>query len=54
MSSKRFVDLSLAIAPDLLSDPPDMIPKIDYKNHVDGVKQMKKYFPGITKEQLPP
>ena len=40
MSSKRFVDLSLAIAQDLLSNPSDMIPRIDYKSHIDGVERM--------------
>ena len=29
MAKKRFIDLSISIEPDLPSDPPVMIPKID-------------------------
>jgi kynurenine formamidase len=53
MGRKRFVDLSLSIEPDLPSDPPIMIPKIDYVDHAQGAEQMKEFFPGVTKEQLP-
>ena len=30
MARKRFIDLSISIEPELPSDPPMMIPKIDY------------------------
>jgi kynurenine formamidase len=30
-----------------------MIPKIDYIDHSQGSEQMKDFFPGVTKEQLP-
>jgi hypothetical protein len=30
MATKRFIDLSISIEPGLPSDPPMMIPKIDY------------------------
>jgi kynurenine formamidase len=50
---KRFVDLSIAIEPDLPSDPPMMIPKIDYVNHEMGAEQMMEFFPGVQKKQLP-
>lgn len=53
MGRKRFVDLGLSIEPDLPSDPPIMIPKIDYVDHTQGAEQMKEFFPGVTKEQLP-
>jgi kynurenine formamidase len=53
MRSKRFVDLSLPIESGLRSDPPMMVPKIDYVDHVQGAEQMKDFFPGITSEQLP-
>ena len=53
MGRKRFVDLSIAIEPDLPSDPPMMIPKIDYLDHNQGAEQMQAFFPGVTKEQLP-
>ena len=40
MGQKRIVDLSISIEPDLPSDPPMMIPKIDYVNHEMGAEQM--------------
>jgi kynurenine formamidase len=53
MGNKRFVDLSISIEPDLPSDPPMMIPKIDYLDHAQGAEQMKDFFPGVKKDQLP-
>ena len=53
MGRKRFVDLSVSIEPDLPSDPPMMIPKVEYVDHAQGAEQMKDFFPGVTKEQLP-
>jgi kynurenine formamidase len=53
MTSKRFVDLSISIESELPSDPPMMIPKIDYVDHTMGVEQMKEFYPGVKKEQLP-
>ena len=53
MTVKRFVDLSISIEPELPSDPPMMIPKVDYIDHTMGAEQMKEFYPGVTKEQLP-
>ncbi len=51
--TRRIIDLSIAIDVDLPSDPPMMIPKIDYIDHETGAEQMKELFPGLEKEQLP-
>ncbi len=51
--SKQFIDLSIAIEAALPSDPPLMIPKVDYVTHEMGAEQMMQFFPGITKDQLP-
>lgn len=53
MGQKRIVDLSISIEPELPSDPPMMIPKIDYVDHEMGAGQMMEFFPGVKKEQLP-
>jgi len=54
MGRKRFVDLSISIEPELPSDPPMMIPRIDYMDHCRGAEQMTRdFFPGLEKEQLP-
>jgi hypothetical protein len=34
-----------AIEPELPSDPPMMIPKIDYVTHEMGAEQMKDFYP---------
>jgi kynurenine formamidase len=53
VGQKRIVDLSISIEPELPSDPPMMIPKIDFVNHQMGAEQMTDFFPGVKKEQLP-
>lgn len=53
MKRRRFVDLSISIEAGLPSDPPVMIPKIDYVDHSAGAEQMKEFFPGVTRDQLP-
>ncbi len=53
MGKRRIIDLSIAIEPGLPSDPPMMIPKVDYVDHKTGGDQMKEFFPGVREEQLP-
>ena len=53
MGQKRFVDLSISIETGLPSDPPMMIPRVDYIDHILGADSMQEFFPGVKKEQLP-
>jgi kynurenine formamidase len=53
VGQKRFVDLSISIETGLPSDPPMMIPKVDYIDHILGADSMQEFFPGVKKEQLP-
>jgi len=53
MSKRRFVDLSVAIEPGLPCDPAFMVPKIDYVTHRQGADQMRDFFAGVRREQLP-
>jgi kynurenine formamidase len=53
VARKRFVDLSVSIEAGLPSDPPMMIPKIDYVDHGQGARQMQEFFPGIKTGDLP-
>jgi kynurenine formamidase len=46
-----YIDLSIAIEADVPSDPPMMIPKIQYCTHQEGAEQMKLFFPGIVPEK---
>jgi len=50
----KLIDCSIAIENDLPSDPPMMVPKIQYLGHDSGADQMKLFFPEIdTKKDLP-
>jgi len=53
MTKRRIVDLSITIETDLPSDPPGMIPKIEYLDHQVGAKVMELFFPGLQASQLP-
>lgn len=50
---RRFVDISVALETDIASDPPPMLPKIDYIDHRQSAEQMTSFFPGLTTDQLP-
>jgi len=49
----KYLDLSISLQGGLPSDPPEMIPTIEYVDHAMGAEQMLSFFPGIKKEQLP-
>ncbi len=51
--ARRFVDLSIYLENDVITDPPFMRPKIVYQSHRDTVGAAGHYFPGITAEQFP-
>ncbi|MBW1660298.1 MAG: cyclase family protein [Deltaproteobacteria bacterium] len=53
MARKKLIDLSITIEDGLPSDPPIMVPKIDYMDHKAGAESMKTFFPGITEKDLP-
>ena len=52
MGRKRYVDLSISIEPELPSDPPMMIPKIDYVNHEMGAEQMTSLAKTHQQQQI--
>lgn len=51
--NRRYVDLSITIENGLPSDPPMMIPKIEYVDHKLGAEQMTQFFSGLRTDQLP-
>jgi kynurenine formamidase len=51
--SRRFVDLSIHLENDILSDPPAFAPKIQYFTHENTFSQIEPFFPGLKKEDLP-
>ncbi|MDJ0629552.1 MAG: cyclase family protein [Rhodobacter sp.] len=51
--ARRFVDISVALEADIASDPPIMLPKINYLAHADTADQVAGFFPGLSKDDLP-
>jgi len=49
----RFVDLSIPITNDVISDPEVMRPKIEYMTHEHTSAQIAMFFPGLEKDHLP-
>jgi kynurenine formamidase len=49
----QFIDLSVAIETDIVSDPPPLRPKIKYWGHRDTFHQIAPFFPGLKVEDLP-
>ncbi|MTD54623.1 cyclase family protein [Amycolatopsis pithecellobii] len=49
----RIVDLSVPLAAGIASDPPGLLPEIDYYTHADTTEEVISYFPGATVDDLP-
>ncbi len=50
---RKFVDISIFLENDVLSDPPSFKPKIEYFTHQDTVERIATFFPGLQKNDLP-
>ena len=50
---RQFVDLSIFLENDVMSDPPAFAPKIQYFTHEQTYEQIEPFFPGLKKEDLP-
>src|SRR6478752_6727543 len=53
MKKRRFVDLSIYLENDVISDPAPFGPKIEYHKHENTAGQIAGFFPGLKKEDLP-
>jgi len=51
--ARSFVDLSITLENEVVTDPPFMRPRITYQTHRDTVKELQHFFPGVTAEQMP-
>jgi hypothetical protein len=49
----RIIDLSVALKAGIVSDPPSMLPKIEYQDHKEGAAEFAAMFPGLKPERLP-
>ena len=53
LSKRRLLDLSVSLDNNPYTDPPPLLPKIDYMDHQQGWPEMAAMFPGLRKEDLP-
>lgn len=51
--TRRIIDISVALQADVAADPPGMEPKIRYFTHKQTAKEVCRFFPGLTPDQLP-
>lgn len=49
----RFVDLSIPISMEVVSDPEPLRPRIRYFGHQETADQIAAFFPGLTADDLP-
>lgn len=49
----RFIDLSITLENDVITDPPFMRPEITYQSHGETLPELVHFFPGVTAEQTP-
>ena len=50
---RKFVDLSIYLENDVLSDPPAFKPKIEYFTHNTTYSDIERFFPGLKQGDLP-
>jgi kynurenine formamidase len=50
---RKFVDLSIYLENDVITDPPFMRPKITYQTHRETVQEAAVFFPGTSAEDYP-
>ena len=51
--ARRFIDISVALEAGIASDPPIMLPQIDYLDHKMTAGQIAGFFPGLKVDDLP-
>ncbi len=51
--ARKFIDLSVYLENDVVSDPAPFGPKIEYFDHEATYGQMAPFFPGLAKDDLP-
>lgn len=50
---QKIIDLSIYLENDVISDPPFMRPKIQYKNHLETMGDMQSFFGGVEADMMP-
>lgn len=50
---QRLIDLSVTLKAGIASDPPHMLPEIEYSDHAKGAEEFVASFPGLREADLP-
>ncbi|MBK9250811.1 MAG: cyclase family protein [Proteobacteria bacterium] len=50
---RTFIDLSITLCNEVVSDPPFMRPKIEYQGHRETMPEAAHFFPGLTLDNMP-
>ncbi|MDE2042901.1 MAG: cyclase family protein, partial [Alphaproteobacteria bacterium] len=50
---RRFIDLSITLCNDVVSDPPFMRPQITYQTHHETMPEARHFFPGVAADMMP-
>jgi kynurenine formamidase len=50
---KHYIDLSIPLNNDVVTDPPDFRPRIDYRDQKENAPELLQFFPGLTQADLP-
>ncbi|MFV0644849.1 MAG: cyclase family protein [Sphingomonadaceae bacterium] len=50
--ARRYVDLSMTLCNEVVSDPPFLAPKIEYENHSETRHELEAFFPGAPIDDM--
>ncbi|RDI54077.1 cyclase family protein [Nocardia mexicana] len=50
---RRLIDISVPLQAGIASDPPGLLPEIDYYTHADTAADVVSFFPGASVDDLP-
>ena len=50
--AKRFIDISVRLESEIKSDPPIMLPEIEYHTHKNTAEQVCAFFSGLKPDDL--
>lgn len=51
--NRKFIDISIHLENEVISDPPGFLPKIEYLNHQSTAENVASFFPGLKVTDLP-